>query len=114
MKHELTQRQRWWLSHVRRASASGETLKAYAQHHGISVSGLYDAHSRFSRQGRLDGNVPAPTTPLDTAFVPVRVESARPVCRLQHASGWVIECEEWPAPAWLRALVSAGGGDVSA
>jgi hypothetical protein len=57
--------------------------------------------------------------PRKGAFVAVRVVNAPQsssmlpspprtgmVCRLIHAGGLVIECGEWPPPAWLLSLAS--------
>ncbi len=47
-----------------------------------------------------------------TEFMPVRVESTpQPAtavtCRIKHASGLVLEFEQWPEPTWLAALLGA-------
>ena len=112
MAEELTERQRYWLEHIRRASESGKTLKAYAKSRRLSVGMLYNVKSELTRAGILpclDSPTAAP------AFVPVRIEPTtlpRTVCRLTHPSGWLLECEGWPEPAWLKSLVH--GTSVSA
>lgn len=112
MTDKLTKRQRWWLEHVRRATGSGETLKAYARSHGISLSGLYDAKFKFSRCGLFVGKGVEGRKRQPSAFVPVQLDAALPVrsaCRLTHTSGWVVECEGLPEPGWLLALLKSGG-----
>jgi hypothetical protein len=46
----------------------------------------------------------------------VRIEPLAPPprCRLRHPSGWELECEGWPDPLWLRAVVEGGFEDASA
>ena len=63
----LRPRERFWLDHLRAARQQGQTLKAYAQAQGLSVSALYSARSTLKRHGVLDEPAPAPT------FVPVRL-----------------------------------------
>ncbi len=114
MKH--TERQRWWLAQLQRARDSGQTLKAYAQSHGISLYSRYDAKSRLTRAG-LWRDVTFKPTRASTAFVPVQIEPARPtawVCRLTHTSGGVVECAQLPDPAWLRALRKRETDDATA
>lgn len=114
MAEELTKRQRYWLEHIRRASKSGKTLKAYAKSRRLSVGMLYNVKSELTRAGILPGPESPTTAP---AFVPVRIEPTPPprsVIRLTHPSGWLLECEGWPEPAWLEALVRGTSGDASA
>ena len=63
---ELTERQRYWLDHLNACEALGETTKAYAELHGLSVSmmyswrkeltirGVYSRHSGGTRSPRFD------------------------------------------------------------
>ena len=46
---ELTERQAFWLAHLR-ACGKG-SLKAYAEAHGLDVRALYDAKARLKRKG---------------------------------------------------------------
>jgi hypothetical protein len=116
MKKELTERQRGWLIHLERARESGGTLKAYAQAHGISAGSLYEAKSRLTRAGFSRGAaVKSPRA--RAAFVPAHITPAHStgaVCRLTHASGWVLECAALPAPAWLLAVVRCETDDAQA
>ena len=40
-KARLTERQQFWLDHLRVCREQGHTLRGYAKAHGLSVSGLY-------------------------------------------------------------------------
>ena len=55
----LSARQREWLVHVRRARASGESFRVYAEQRGLNVSQLYSWHSRLKTQGLLGELEPA-------------------------------------------------------
>jgi hypothetical protein len=52
-KSRLTERQTFWLGHLR-ACGSG-SLKAYAQANGLDVRALYEAKARLKRKGALGG-----------------------------------------------------------
>ena len=99
----LTERQRFWLEHLR-ACGSG-SLKAYAEAHGLDLRALYDAKARLKRKGALPGVAPArlvrverpPQRPVDPAY-----------CRVHLANGVAVELscapEHW---AVLFASVAA-------
>ena len=65
---DLRPRERFWLDHLRTARRQGQTLKAYAQAHGLSVSALYTARSTLKRRGVLSEPVASAPT-----LVPVRI-----------------------------------------
>ena len=50
-KARLTERQQFWLDHLRVCREQGQTLRGYAKAHGLSVSGLYTAHSTLKSRG---------------------------------------------------------------
>ena len=60
-KARLTERQQSWLDHLRVCREQGHTLRGYAKAHGLSVSGLYTAHSTLKSRGAL--SEPAPSAP---------------------------------------------------
>ena len=96
----LTERQRFWLEHLRACGVG--SLKAYAEANGVSVSALYEAKSRFKRLGLL-GSAKAPR------FTRVEAAAAPPtLCRVRLPNGASVEvaCEpgHWPA---LLASVAA-------
>ena len=61
-KTRLTERQQFWLDHLRVCREQGHTLRGYAKAHGLSVSGLYTAHSTLKSRGAL--TEPAPSAPM--------------------------------------------------
>lgn len=94
----LTERQRFWLEHLR-ACGSG-SLKAYAQTHGLDLRALYDAKARLKRKGALPAGAPARLVRVD-----VERASRRPTdpayCRVHLANGVAVELscapEHWAA-----------------
>jgi hypothetical protein len=113
-EQELTQSDRGWLDHLRRAHAERVTLVEYARAAGLKVGSLYEARRTLQRKGvRVPGaNAVAVNEQKPAGFVPVRVlpaavSATTAVCRLRHGSGWVIECASWPDASWLTALLGA-------
>ena len=76
----------FWLDHLRACREQRQTLKAYAQEHGLSVSALYSAHSTLKRRGVL--TEPAPAAPT---FVPVRLSTGSAAFRVYLPNGVVVE-----------------------
>ena len=72
----------FWLDHLRACREQRQTLKAYAQEHGLSVSALYSAHSTLKRRGVLTD--PAPAAPT---FVPVRIPTVSAAFRVSLPNG---------------------------
>lgn len=65
---ELTERQRFWLRHLRACEVSGQTSIDYARTHGLKVKSLYSARKALAEKGVLP---PAP--PPVNAFQRVKV-----------------------------------------
>jgi hypothetical protein len=112
MSKELTKRQRYWLEHIQEAERRGQTLKAYAKKRQLSLGAMYRAKSSLMKSGALPRGGHEQVV---AEFVPVRIEplAATPSCRLRHPSGWELECEGWPDPQWLRAVMGGGFEDAS-
>ena len=85
-KAQLTERQQFWLGHLRVCREQGQTLRGYAKAHGLSVSGLYTAHSTLNSRGVL--SEPAPSAPT---FVPVRIAPDGAAFRVHLPNGVVVE-----------------------
>jgi hypothetical protein len=107
LKPELSERQQYWLAHIRKAEQRGEPLKHYAQRLGLASSSLYEAKRRLRELGEF-----APATeakPVASEFVRVAVASRPPSARLpfqvRFASGAVFEWSEAPQGEALRELV---------
>ena len=49
----LTERQRYWLEHLRACEAAGKTMRAYASESGVDARSLYGAKKRLVKRGVL-------------------------------------------------------------
>ena len=98
----LSERQAFWLEHLR-ACADG-SLTAYAQAQGLDLRALYDAKARLKRQGLL---TPAPARLVRVERAASSVGSAA-LCRVHLRNGTAVEVacapQHWPA---LLASVAA-------
>ena len=103
---DLSERQRYWLQHLRVAAEQGEALKAYAKRLGLSESSLYEAKRGLRACGLIAPAPPRKT--LSPRFV--RVAVAKPdrppaLLRVRLSSGALLECSEAPRGDALRELI---------
>lgn len=91
----LTERQQYWLKHIRACDAGGKTSVEYAREHRINVKSLYSARKALAEKGTL----PRPQPPR---FQKAQVAS-RPI---QGNSQWHIQLP--------NGVVIAFGGAVDA
>ena len=94
----LTERQRFWLEHLRRCGDG--SLSAYAAAHGLAANSLYEARSRFKRRGLLDTRAPVRLVRVEPQALPkTTVDSG--CCRITLRNGASIDLafdtEQWPA-----------------
>jgi len=68
----LTERQQYWLKHIRVCDASGKTTIDYARKHGIKVKSMYSARKALAEKGTLP-------RPQPTRFQQVQVVAGNPV-----------------------------------
>ena len=52
----LTEKQQFWLDHLRNCQASHGTIKAYAEAHGLSLPSLYFWKRQLMDDGLLEGS----------------------------------------------------------
>ena len=76
----LSERQRFWLEHVRQCEASGQTVKAYAAEHELSAVSLYSYRKRFGA-----------TRSATPRLVRAQVASTTLPCRVHLRNGLVVE-----------------------
>ena len=69
-KQSVTDRQQFWLDHIKTADASAGSLVAYAAAHELQVRDLYQWKTRLNRCGLLPGKA------RRSSFVPVTTASA--------------------------------------
>jgi hypothetical protein len=62
-EQDLSERQRYWLKHLRAAARKGEPLTAYAERLGLAKSSLYEAKLGSDRRRRLRGSAPEAREP---------------------------------------------------
>lgn len=102
----LSERQRFWLKHLRAAERKSEPLKAYAERLGLSESSLYEAKRRLRACGVIE---PAPQRRASSPeFVRVEMAGASRASaslRVRLASGALLEWSEAPQGDALRELI---------
>ena len=116
----FTRREREYLEHLRQAQAQELTLAEYCRARGLRAQSLYSVSSKLAGKGYIGhrtGEVIAKPLQATNQFMAVRVAAVATggsgaVCRLRHASGWMIECMDLPQASWMAALVQ--GGDHAA
>ncbi len=104
---DLSERQRYWLKHLRSAERKSEPLKAYAKRLGLSESSLYEAKHRLRACGVIAPAVPRRVSSPGFARVAV-ADAGRAVpasLRVRLASGAVLEWSEAPQGDALRELI---------
>jgi len=91
----LTERQQYWLKHIRACDGGGKTSVDYAREHGINVKSLYSARKALTEKGSLP-------RPQPSRFQKAHV-SSRPI---QSDSQWQVQLP--------NGVVIAFGGPVDA
>jgi DNA-binding Lrp family transcriptional regulator len=102
----LSERQRYWLKHLRSASRKGEPLAAYAERLGLSKSSLYEAKRRLRVSGLISSVSERAVSSAE--FVRVELPEASRVgtsLRVRLARGALLEWSEAPRGDALRELV---------
>lgn len=102
-----TERDRYWLDHEAAIKASGQTAKAYAAEHELSLHAVYQARKRLRAMGLLAAarrrRSDCKATPRPVAFSKVELTAPRvsqPDFRLSLPNGLVLEWSgsELPLP----------------
>ena len=104
---DLSERQRYWLTHLRAAERAGEPLKTYAKRLGLSEHSMYEAKRRLRACGVI-----APAAQRKSSrprFTRVEIERSEgsPVrsLRVRLSSGAVLEWSQAPQGDALRELI---------
>ena len=102
-KSAVTERQQFWLDHIKAAEAGGGTLVDYAAKHDLKVRDLYEWKRKLTRRGLLPGKR------VSRAFVPVSMSSVpRSVCIVMLRNGVQVQIAGDAEAALLqRVLVAA-------
>lgn len=72
----LTERQKFWLDHLKACKSSCKAMSDYAREHGLSASGLYSARRALTRKGVLPG-------PANPRFTKARLAAPSPAIHWQ-------------------------------
>lgn len=88
----LTERQQYWIEHIRACDAAGQTSIDYARVNGINVKSMYSARKALAEKGKL----PSPR--------PSRFQ------KVQVTSGSGTSDSQWHVQLPNGAAVSFGGG----
>ena len=112
---ELTDRQQFWLKHIRTAERRGEALKHYAERKGLSEASLYEAKRRLRELGVIAAAVTsAKARPrfvrAEVVRAPGPVGALSSPLRVRLGSGAVLEWAEAPRGEALRELVGMLAG----
>ncbi len=103
---DLSERQRFWLKHLRAAERKGDALNAYAARLGLSESSLYEAKRRLRACGVIAPAGQPQISPPDFVRVEVAEFSRTPASlRVRLASGALLEWSEAPRGDVLRELI---------
>jgi hypothetical protein len=103
---DLSERQRYWLKHLRAAERQGEPVKAYAKRLGLAESSLYEAKRRLRACGVIEPAAKRTTPRLGFARVAVRDPNRPPTSlRVRLASGALLEWSEAPQGEALGELI---------
>ena len=107
VEKDLSERQRFWLKHLRVAERKDEALKSYAERLGLSKSSLYEAKRRLRACGVI---APAPQRRAPSpGFARIAVadtgRAASVSLRVRLASGALLEWSEAPQGDALRELI---------
>ena len=101
-KGELTERDRFWLGHLKAIAAQGGAAKSYAKRRRLSVAALYQAKRRLVETGAWPVKAAPRFTPVQVAAVSVPGVTG---CRLRLPGGAVLEWDAPPEPAVLAAVL---------
>ena len=119
----LTEKQRTWLEHVERCAASGVSMRAYADRHGLDVQRFYVWKSQLKQLGVLAHDLAMPNDidqPPRPALSPLiraqvvsrpsvegRQQSTMCAARVTLANGIAIEVPAGVAPEALVQLIAS-------
>ena len=99
----LTERQQYWLTHVRACDSAGKTTVEYARVHGLNAKSMYSARKALVEKGTLPR-----AQPQANSFQKVQVSSSHlhtdNQWRIELPNGAVIVCGE-PVDATTLSLV---------
>ena len=93
IRESLTERQQYWLAHLDKADARGESLRDYAAREKVSIHSLYSARKSLAKLGMPISQPARRSSPVAFDRVKVAPRSSAPVVvwRLRFPNGAVLE-----------------------
>jgi hypothetical protein len=105
-RESLTDKQRYWLTHVERCEVTGSTMVAYAGAQSLDLKQFYTWKMRLTRLGIL----PQSTKPVAFKRIAVRpTQEFGASCRIECPNGTRIQVAAGCDPAWLSLIFKAVG-----
>lgn len=102
---ELKERQRYWLEHLRAASAQGVTLAEYARVRQVDSDALYRWRALFKRKGvSIAENRGAAVVSFAAVQVADTQTSGGAGARVHVGALLQVRCASLPDPQWLAEL----------
>lgn len=92
----LTERQAFWLRHLRNCQEAGESLKDYAEQHGLGLASIYAWNRKFQVRGDLK-----PSSSLRFRRIEIAQPKMPSVFRIRLPNAVMVE---WPGDGELSAL----------
>ena len=106
-EHTLTEKQRFWLEHVKACSESDQSMREYAKIHELDPGAFYSAKSVLRQKGVIE----SATSGKQPLFKKARVaDRSLGRCRLVLSTGAALEFDAGTDPAWVAQLVRSLGG----
>jgi hypothetical protein len=99
----LTTKQQFWFDHLCACERSGQTMKDYAQHHGLSVGAFYAWKKTLRRKGVHGTSLPA----APSLFQKLALQNHTGTLRLILSTGLTLEIDACTDPHWVAQLVGA-------
>ena len=102
-EHVLTEKQQFWLKHVKACRESEQSMREYARIHDLDPASFYSAKSVLRQKGIIESTASG-KPPL---FQRARVAEARSLgrCRMVLPTGVALEFDAGTDPAWVAQLV---------
>lgn len=100
----LTAKQQFWFDHLKACAAAGQSMRDYAEHHGLDITAFYGWKAQLRRKGLIQPAGQARQPLFKKASV---TGAARYRCRVVLPAGLALEFDVGSEPAWVAELVRA-------
>ena len=100
----LTDKQRFWLEHIKACEQSGQSMSQYAKAQELNVTAFYNWKATLRRKGVLGERSAQPRMFRKAHLVDGRALGR---CRVVLPTGLTLEFDNSTEPAWVAELVRA-------